>query len=69
MNMVAELRTRGIGFTSPHERLDTLTPGGRLIFHVFAALAEFSRAAAYRDALSRERPCTVSSCASFSART
>ncbi|MER7663704.1 recombinase family protein [Streptomyces sp. NPDC096193] len=29
MNMVAELRTRGIGFTSPHERLDTLTPGGR----------------------------------------
>ncbi|MER6018826.1 recombinase family protein [Streptomyces anulatus] len=43
VNMVAELRTRGIGFTSLHERLDTLTPGGRLIFHVFAALAEFIR--------------------------
>ncbi|QEU89007.1 recombinase family protein [Streptomyces viridosporus T7A] len=43
VNMVAELRTRGIGFTSLHEKLDTLTPGGRLIFHVFAALAEFIR--------------------------
>ncbi|MFC8898524.1 recombinase family protein [Streptomyces cinereoruber] len=43
VNMVAALRTRGIGFTSLHEKLDTLTPGGRLIFHVFAALAEFIR--------------------------
>ncbi|MFC9125691.1 recombinase family protein [Streptomyces sp. NPDC057099] len=43
VNMVAELRTHGIGFTSLHEKLDTLTPGGRLIFHVFAALAEFIR--------------------------
>lgn len=25
-----------------HEALDTTTPGGRLVFHVFAALAEFS---------------------------
>ncbi|MFD9504157.1 recombinase family protein [Streptomyces sp. NPDC060035] len=44
VNMVAELRKREIGFTSLHERLDTMTPGGRLIFfHVFAALAEFIR--------------------------
>jgi DNA invertase Pin-like site-specific DNA recombinase len=28
---------------SPHENLDTTTPGGRLVFHVFAALAEFIR--------------------------
>ncbi|WP_442819063.1 recombinase family protein [Streptomyces sp. NBC_01235] len=28
---------------SLHERLDTTTPGGRLVFHVFAALAEFIR--------------------------
>ena len=41
--MVAELRERGIGFTSLHENLDTTTPGGRLVFHVFAALAEFIR--------------------------
>ncbi|MFB7678275.1 recombinase family protein [Kitasatospora purpeofusca] len=41
--MVGELRKRGIGFTSLHERLDATTPGGRLVFHVFAALAEFIR--------------------------
>jgi DNA invertase Pin-like site-specific DNA recombinase len=33
----------GVGFTSLHENLDTTTPGGRLVFHVFAALAEFIR--------------------------
>ena len=43
VTMVAALRTREIGFTSLHERLDTTTPGGRLVFHVFAALAEFIR--------------------------
>jgi hypothetical protein len=31
------------GFRSLHEALDTTTPGGRLVFHVFAALAEFIR--------------------------
>ncbi|MGW7524520.1 recombinase family protein [Streptomyces sp. NPDC054783] len=39
INMVAELRERGTGVTSLHENLDTTTPGGRLVFHVFAALA------------------------------
>ncbi|MFC8805849.1 recombinase family protein [Streptomyces anthocyanicus] len=43
ISMVAELRERGTGFTSLHENLDTTTPGGRLVFHVFAALAEFIR--------------------------
>lgn len=43
ITMVGELRRREIGFTSLHERLDTTTPGGRLVFHVFAALAEFIR--------------------------
>ena len=43
INMLAELRERGIGFTSLHENLDTTTPGGRLVFHVSAALAEFIR--------------------------
>ncbi|WP_240777539.1 recombinase family protein [Nonomuraea basaltis] len=41
--MVSELQRREIGFTSLHEKLDTTTPGGRLIVHVFAALAEFIR--------------------------
>jgi len=40
---VGELRRREVGFTSLHENLDTTTPGGRLVFHVFAALAEFIR--------------------------
>jgi DNA invertase Pin-like site-specific DNA recombinase len=40
---VADLRRRGAGFRSLHEALDTTTPGGRLVFHVFAALAEFIR--------------------------
>ena len=42
-SIVSGLRKRGIGFTSLHEALDTTTPGGRLVFHVFAALAEFIR--------------------------
>ncbi|MGV9544118.1 recombinase family protein [Nocardia beijingensis] len=43
ISIVAGLRNRGIGFRSLHEALDTTTPGGRLVFHVFAALAEFIR--------------------------
>jgi DNA invertase Pin-like site-specific DNA recombinase len=43
IGIVAELRHRGVGFCSLHEALDTTTPGGRLVFHVFAALAEFIR--------------------------
>lgn len=41
--IVVGLRKRDIGFRSLHEALDTTTPGGRLVFHVFAALAEFIR--------------------------
>ena len=40
---VAGLRRRGAGFRSLHEALDTTSPGGRLVFHVFAAQAEFIR--------------------------
>ena len=43
IEIVTTLRRRGIGFKSLHEALDTTTPGGRLVFHVFAALAEFIR--------------------------
>jgi DNA invertase Pin-like site-specific DNA recombinase len=38
-----QLRRAGVGFKSLHEALDTTTPGERLVFHVFAALAEFIR--------------------------
>jgi DNA invertase Pin-like site-specific DNA recombinase len=37
------LADRGIGFRSLQESIDTTTPGGKLVFHVFAALAEFER--------------------------
>jgi DNA invertase Pin-like site-specific DNA recombinase len=37
------LREQGVGFRSLHESIDTTTSGGRLIFHVFSALAEFER--------------------------
>jgi DNA invertase Pin-like site-specific DNA recombinase len=41
--IVTGLPRRGVGFASLHEALDTTTPGGRLVFHEFAALAEFIR--------------------------
>ncbi len=37
------LDARGIGFRSLTEQIDTTTSGGKLIFHVFGALAEFER--------------------------
>jgi DNA invertase Pin-like site-specific DNA recombinase len=40
---VNALSARGIGFRSLTEQIDTTTPGGKLIFHVFGALAEFER--------------------------
>jgi DNA invertase Pin-like site-specific DNA recombinase len=41
--VVAQLAERGIGFKSLTEQIDTTTPGGKLVFHVFGALAEFER--------------------------
>ena len=41
--MIEELSRRNIAFMSLRESIDTTTPGGRLIFHVFGALAEFER--------------------------
>ena len=38
---VAGLEERGIGFLSVQEAIDTTTSGGKLVFHIFAALAEF----------------------------
>jgi DNA invertase Pin-like site-specific DNA recombinase len=40
---VAALAAGGVGFRSLTEALDTTTPGGRLVFHLFAALGEFER--------------------------
>src|SRR5690554_5972158 len=43
IDTVNELDARGIGFKSLTENIDTTTPGGRLVFHIFGALAEFER--------------------------
>jgi DNA invertase Pin-like site-specific DNA recombinase len=43
VDTVAGLAELGIGFRSLQESIDTTTAGGKLIFHVFAALAEFER--------------------------
>jgi DNA invertase Pin-like site-specific DNA recombinase len=43
VDLVIGLTERGVGFRSPQESIDTTTPGGKLVFHVFAALAEFER--------------------------
>ena len=40
---VGTLEARGVGFRSVTEGIDTTTPGGRLVFHLFGALAEFER--------------------------
>src|SRR3954453_22021150 len=40
---ISQLQERGIGFRSLQEQIDTTTSGGKLIFHVFGALAEFER--------------------------
>jgi len=37
------LQAKGIGFVSLRESVDTTTSGGKLVFHVFGALAEFER--------------------------
>jgi DNA invertase Pin-like site-specific DNA recombinase len=40
---MTDLENRGIGFKSLTENIDTTTSGGKLIFHIFGALAEFER--------------------------
>ena len=41
--LVEEMENRKIGFRSLQESMDTTTSGGKLIFHLFGALAEFER--------------------------
>jgi len=40
---ITALNERGVGFRSLTEKIDTTTSGGKLIFHIFGALAEFER--------------------------
>jgi len=43
IEIVAMLEKRGVGFRSITEAIDTTTPGGRLVFHLFGALGQFER--------------------------
>ncbi|MET3452594.1 DNA invertase Pin-like site-specific DNA recombinase [Curtobacterium sp. 1544] len=43
IDQLQALGERGVGFRSLQETIDTTSPGGRLVFHILAALAEFER--------------------------
>ena len=43
IEVVGGLEQRGVAFRSLTESIDTSTPGGKLVFHLFGALAEFER--------------------------
>lgn len=43
VHVVNDLEQRGVGFESLTEKIETSSAAGKLIFHVFAALAEFER--------------------------
>ncbi|WP_338551175.1 recombinase family protein [Roseovarius phycicola] len=43
IEIVDQIREKGAGFRSLGEDIDTTTPAGRLVFHVFGSIAEFER--------------------------
>ncbi len=43
IDTITHLNKRNVGFKSITENIDTTTSGGKLIFHIFGALAEFER--------------------------
>lgn len=43
LNIVEELESKGVGFISTKENVDTNTPTGRLLLTIFAGLSQFER--------------------------
>jgi DNA invertase Pin-like site-specific DNA recombinase len=43
IDWITKLEHEGVGFQSLQESIDTTTSNGKLVFHLFAALAEFER--------------------------
>jgi DNA invertase Pin-like site-specific DNA recombinase len=51
LNTVTGLKERGIGFRSLTEQIDTTTPQGELLFHIFGALGHDAETAVMRSAV------------------
>ncbi|WP_255312204.1 recombinase family protein [Rhodococcus rhodnii] len=43
IELVTDLKSRGVAFASVTEQIETSTAGGELVFHIFGALAAFER--------------------------
>lgn len=43
LDIVVAIKAKGAGFRSLAEDIDTTTPAARLVFHVFASIAQFER--------------------------
>jgi DNA invertase Pin-like site-specific DNA recombinase len=57
---VTGLSERGVGFLCLQEAIDQMTSAGKLVFHVFGALAEFKRASVrHTEAIWSEAPDTA----------
>ncbi|MFD2937099.1 recombinase family protein [Spirosoma flavum] len=44
VELVTQFEEKGVAFSSVQDKIDTSTPAGKLIFHIFCSLAEFERA-------------------------
>ncbi|MBA2777774.1 recombinase family protein [Billgrantia kenyensis] len=54
VELIHELNERGVGFRSLTEAIDTTSAGGKLVFHIFGALAEFEHSLIRERTLERE---------------
>jgi DNA invertase Pin-like site-specific DNA recombinase len=57
IHLTHEFKARGVGFASLTEQIDTRSPTGQLVFHVFGALAEFEPDPRAHARRSESRPC------------
>ena len=58
---VSGLSERGVGFLCFQEAIETMTSGGKLVFHVVGALAEFKRASVRRHRRAQGDRCALRS--------